>query len=211
MSGTPALPSQDLFVVLPSWALSRVIPPSLLLVTGAHLDQHALAAAVRRELPHATITFRSAALAALASSPLQQGADAVFSDGAAAAAGFSVLIVLLSLALQARDRDLALARLAAMGLATGQAARLVILEALPVVLAAVAAGAVCGWALAPLTGSALDLSVFTGSPASVPVRVSVAALAVPAAGLVVLTLATLSLQAVLARRHGATRALRIGG
>ncbi|MGH3201146.1 MAG: FtsX-like permease family protein, partial [Streptosporangiaceae bacterium] len=211
VSGTPALPGQDLFVVLPSWALSRTVPPSLVLVTGAHLDQHALATAVHRELPDATISFRSAALAALANSPLQQGADDVFASGVAAAAGFSVLIVLVSLALQARDRDLALARLAAMGLANGQAARLVVLEALPVVLAAVAAGAACGWALAPLTGSALDLSVFTGNAASVPIRVSVAALAVPAAGLVVLTVAVLVLQALLARRHGTARTLRIGG
>jgi putative ABC transport system permease protein len=210
-SGTPALPGQDLFVVLPDWALSRGLPPSLLLVTGVHLDQYALAVAVHRELPNATIAFRSAALAALASSPLQRGADAVFSAGVAAAAGFSVLIVLLSLALEARDRDLALARLAAMGLASGQAARLVVLEALPAVLAAVAAGAVCGWALAPLTGSALDLSVFTGGAASVPVRFDVAALAVPAAGLVVLALAVLFLQTLLARRRGAAQALRIGG
>jgi len=210
VSGTPALPGQDLFVVLPSWALSRVAPPSLLLVTGPHLDQHALSLAVRRELPGATITFRSAALAALASSPLPQGAGAVFAAGVAAAAVFSVLIVLLSLALEARDRDLALARLAAMGLGNGQAARLVVLEALPVVLAAVAAGVVGGWALAPLTGSALDLSVFTGSAASVPVRLSVAAVGVPAAGLVVLTLAVLTLQAVVASHRQTARTLRTG-
>jgi putative ABC transport system permease protein len=208
VSGTPALPGQDLFLVLPSWALSKVAPPNLLLVTGVNLDRHALALAVHRELPAATITFRSATLAALASSPLQQGAEVVFSSGVAAAAGFSALIVLLSLALEARDRDLALARLAALGLGHGQAARLAVLEALPVMMAAVAAGIAGGWALAPLTGSALDLSVFTGSAASVPVRFSVAAIAVPAAGLVVITLAVLLLQALVARQHGTARALR---
>jgi putative ABC transport system permease protein len=211
VSGTPALPGQDLFLVLPSWALSKVAPPNLLLVTGVHLDQHALATAVHRELPAATITFRSAALAALASSPLQHGADAIFSSGIAAAAGFSALIVLLSLALEARDRDLALARLAAMGLGHGQAARLAVLEALPVMLAAVAAGIVGGWALAPLTGSALDLSVFTGSGASVPVQFSVAAIAIPAAGLVVITLVVLLAQALVARHHGTAWALRTAG
>ncbi len=208
LSGTPALPGQDLFLVLPSWALTKVAPPNLLLVTGMHLDQHALAVAVHRELPSATITFRSAALAALASSPLQQGADAVFSFGVGAAAGFSVLIVLLSLALGARDRDLTLARLAAMGLGNGQAAGLAVLEALPVTLAAVGAGIAGGWALAPLTGSVLDLSVFTGGAASVPVRFSVAAIAVPAAGLVIITLAVPLLQALVARRHGTARTLR---
>lgn len=45
--------------------------------------------------------------------------------------------------------------------------------------AAVAAGVVCGWALAPLTGSALDVSVFTGGTASVPVRADAAILVIP--------------------------------
>ena len=99
------------------------------------------------------------------------------------------------------------ARLAAMGLTSGQAGRLVVLEAPPAVLAAVAAGAAGGWALAPLTGSALDLSVFTGGTASVPIRADVAVLVVPAAGLVVLApWLSLFLQAALARRRGIARA-----
>jgi hypothetical protein len=138
---------------------------------------------VHLRLPDAVITFRSAALAALTGSPLQRAAGAVFASGVNAAAGFSAMIVLLSLAIEARDRDLALARLAVMGLSAGQARRMILLEALPAVLAA---GAVCGWALAPLTGSALDLSVFTGGTATVPVRVDAGVLVIPSAGLVVL-------------------------
>jgi putative ABC transport system permease protein len=185
-----------------------MIPPSLLLVTGIHLDRQALSTTVHRRLPGAAITFRSAALAALASSPLQRGADTVFASGVAAAAGFGAVIVLLSLAIEARGRELVLARLAAMGMASGQARRLVVLEALPALLAAAAAGAACGWALAPLTGSALDLSVFTGGAASVSLRADVASLVVPAASLVVLVLAVLVLEALMARRRGIARALR---
>jgi putative ABC transport system permease protein len=210
MAGTPALPGQDLFLVLPSWAVRSGTPPNLLLVTGPHLSQRALIAAVDAQLRGAVITFRSAALAALATDPLQQGADAVFASGVLAAAGFSAVIVLLSLAIQGRDRDLALARLAVMGLPAGQARLMVLLEALPAVLAAIAAGAACGWALAPLTGSALDLSVFTGDTATVPVRADLAALAVPAAVLVVLVLAVLSVQTMVARRRAVTRLLRTG-
>jgi putative ABC transport system permease protein len=210
MSGTPALPGQDLFLVLPSWAVSRAPPPSLLLVTGPQLNQRALTAAVHLYLRDAVITFRSAALAALVGSPLQRGAVAVFASGVLAAAGFSAVIVLLSLAIEARDRDLALARLTVMGLSAGQARRMILLEALPAVLAATAAGAACGWALAPLTGSALDLSVLTGGTASVPVRPDLAALAVPAVGLMVLVLAVLSAQTLLARRRRLARILRAG-
>ncbi|MGH3153674.1 MAG: FtsX-like permease family protein, partial [Streptosporangiaceae bacterium] len=210
MTGTPALPGQDQFLVLPSWAVRSAPPPSLLLVTGAHLSQRALIAAVHARLPDALIAFRSTALAALADSPLQRGADAVFASGVLAAAGFCVVIVLLSLAVQAQDRDLTLARLAVMGLTGRQARLMVLLEALPAVLAAIAAGAACGWALAPLTGSALDLSAFTGSTASVPVRADPAALTVPAAVLVALILTVLSVQIVVARRRAVTRLLRTG-
>jgi putative ABC transport system permease protein len=197
ISGTPALPGQDLFLILPSWALPAA--PSLLLVTGDHLDQQALRAAAHRVLPHAAISLRSAALATLAGSPLQRGAVTAFALGVAAAAGFSTVILLLSLALAARDRTDALARLAAMGLTAGQARRMVVLEALPVVLAAVAAGAACGWLLAPLTGPALDLSVFTGGAVGVPIRADLTSLALPAAGLLVLALAVLSVQTLVAQ------------
>jgi hypothetical protein len=57
----------------------------------------------------------------------------------------------------------------------------------------------------------LDLSVFTGSGAAAPVRADLAALAIPAAGLVVLGVATLSAQAIAASRRGAASALRISG
>jgi len=106
---------------------------------------------------------------------------------------------------------LTLARLSTMGLGAGQGRLLVITEALPPVLAAAVAGAVCALALVPLLGPVLDLSVFTGSGAAAPVRADLAALAIPAAGLVVLGVATLSAQAFLASRRGAASALRISG
>jgi putative ABC transport system permease protein len=203
---TPAMPGQDMFVVVPSWALSRLAPPSQLLVTG-HLDQGALTAAVHRTLPHAVITFRAAALAALADSPLERGAEIDFAVGTAAAAGYCAVIVLIGLAVEGRDRELLQARLTAMGLRTWQARRMAVLEGLPATLAALGGGIACGWALVPLTGPALDLSVFTAGHATVPIRADPAVLAVPAAGLVLLALAVLVLHAAAARR-GLVGALR---
>jgi len=160
-------------------------------VVGPHLDQQALAAAVRRTLPHAVLRLRSDRLDALASMPLQQGAEAVFASGLAAAAVLSALILLLTLALGAEERAAALARLHTMGLAAGQGTTMVIVETVPVVLAATAAGLACAWLLGPLTGSALDLSVFTSGVTAVPVRADLATLAIPAAGLLALALAVL--------------------
>jgi putative ABC transport system permease protein len=204
---TPAMPGQDMFLLVPSWALSRLASPSEFLVTGP-VDQQALTAAVHRTLPHAVITFRTAALATLAGSPLLRGADADFALGTAAAASYCAVIVLLGLAVEARGRELLQARLTAMGLGAGQARRMAVLEGLPATLAAVAAGTACAWALAPLAGPALDLSVFTAGDASVPIRADPAVLAVPAAGLVLLALAVLAVHATAARHRGLARALR---
>jgi putative ABC transport system permease protein len=213
LSGTPAVPGSGSFVVVPAWATSRLAaqaPPTEVLITGPRLDDRALAATVARVIPQATVTFRSRVLAGLTGAPLPHGAYVAFAEGGAVAGGFSVLVLLLALVLAARSRALTLARLSTMGLGTGQGRLLVIAEALPPVLAAAAAGIACALALVPLLGPVLDLSVFTGSAAAVPVRADLAALAIPAAGLIVLGVATLSVQAYLASRRGAS-ALRISG
>ncbi len=121
-----------------------------------------------------------------------------------------MLILLLILVLGARSRELTLARLATMGLSRRQARRLVIVETMPSVLAALAGGAACAVALAPLLGPELDLSVFTGYGQSVPVRADLVSIAIAAAGLVVLAALTLAVQAAVARRRGTGTALRIG-
>lgn len=206
---TPALPGQDMFLVLPSWAVPG--PSDLLLVNGPGLDEQALLTAVRRDLPAAKVTRRSTALAALTSAPLQRAAGAVFAWGIGAAAGFSALIVVLSLAIEARARELALARLAAMGLAGRQARLLLVLEALPMVLAAATAGGLCGWILVPLASSAVSLSVFTGNAVSVPVRADAMSALVPAAALVVLALILVAARARPVRDVVMLRTLRGGG
>jgi putative ABC transport system permease protein len=214
LSSTPAVPGSGSFVVVPAWATSRLgvqAPPTEVLIVGPRLDDRALAATVARVIPQAGVTFRSGVLAGLTGAALPHDAYVAFAEGGVVAAGFCVLVLLLALVLAARSRALTLARLSTMGLGPGQGRLLVIAEALPPVLAAAAAGMACALALAPLLGPVLDLSVFTGSGAPVPVRADLAALAIPAAGLVVLGVATLSAQALVASRRGAASALRISG
>jgi putative ABC transport system permease protein len=211
LSGTPAVPGGG-FILFPAWAIGRLhaaAPPTALLIVGPRLNAAALAAAVARIIPQAGVTLRSSALAALTGAALPRGAYLAFAQGSVAAGGFCVLVLLLTLVLAARSRALTLARLSTMGLGAGQGRWLLIAEALPPVLAAAAAGAAC--ALALVLGPVLDLSVFTGSAAAVPVRADLAALAIPAAGLIILGAATLSAQAFLAARRGAASALRISG
>ncbi len=213
LSGTPALPAGGAFVVMPSWGLPAAAgaqPPGLLLLTGPRLDGAALTSAAHHLVRGGIVQLRAAVLARLAGSPLPRGAYLGFAAGLGAAAGFSVVILLLEMALGAEERRMTLARLATMGLGTGQTRRLTLMETLPGVLAAALAGVGCALVLVPLTGPVLNLSVFTGSAAPVPIRPGWVALGLPIAGLAALAVATLLLHVRVERRRGVTAALRVG-
>jgi putative ABC transport system permease protein len=212
---TPAVPQDGPFLVVPRWAFDRAFPtarpaPNLILISGP-VDHARLGAVVGKRLPGATtITYRSTVLSALTGADLPKGAYATFAQGAAAAAGFGVIIMLIMLALGARPRELTLARLFTMGLSRRQAGRLVVAEALPAILAATAGGAICAWALVPLVGPSINLSPFTGSGVSVPLRADYPVIGYLAACLVALAAGTLAAQAAATRLRGISRALRVG-
>ncbi|HEY3957037.1 MAG TPA: FtsX-like permease family protein [Streptosporangiaceae bacterium] len=202
---TPALPGTGSFVLVPLWAVQRTpFPPAptIMLLTGPHLDTHALTAAVSRALPGAELTFRSVVLAGLANAPLQHTAGTLFGEGVGLAAGLAAVILLLGLAMGARTRAYALARLRVLGFGRQQSRLLLAAQTLPQVVAAVLAGLACAWLLGPLIGPDLDLSVFTGSPASVPISPDYLSLGLPAALLLILAAATLTVQASRASRPG---------
>ncbi len=211
---TPAAIGSGLFVIMP---LERIVgetgPPAtnLLLITGPGIDRSALAAVVSKDVPGASIRFRSDIINALAGSPLQAAAGVIMRLSLAVAAGFGLVIMLLGLALGSADRDLTVARLTTMGLEQGRQIWLVLGEALLTVLAAIAAGVACALTLPALTSPALNLSVFTGSAAPVPISPDLLALAGPAAGLAVLAAVAVIAETRLLRRRGVPGLLRIGG
>ena len=199
------------FLILPDGALAgRQPPPSVMLVAGPDLDAARLAATVRRALPGASLSLRGDVLSGLAGAPLPHAAQAGIAEGAAAAAGFSALILLITLLMTGQSRELTLARLATMGLRPAQARWLVTLELLPQVLAAAAGGVASAWALTPLIAPSISLSAFTGSGASAAITPEPVPLAASAAGLIVLSAAALAAQFLIARHRGVTGALRAG-
>jgi putative ABC transport system permease protein len=199
------------YFVLPRDALGGSAgPPTVMLVVGAGLNQRAMVALVHHLGGHASVSFRSSVLAGLQKSPLQHGAYLAFALASVVAGVLSVLVLLLALVIGGRSRQLTLARLNTMGLSAGQGRRLAILEVVPQVLAAVVGGAASAALLAPLVGPTLDLSVFTGSSASVPVDIEPEFLAAAVLALAVLALLTLAVQTMVAGRTTAG-ALRIGG
>jgi putative ABC transport system permease protein len=200
----------DAVVVLPLRALGRNPPqPNLMLVAGPHLDGTRLRAVVARDLPGGAVTLRATALTALTGAPVPRAAQVTLVQVTATAAGFGVLILLLSLVLGARSRDLTLARLATMGLGRRRAQLLLAVEALPQVAGAAIGGIGCALALVPLVGPGIDLSVFTGPGPSTSVAPDPVALVTSAAGLILAALLALAAQAAFTYRRGSTRALRI--
>jgi len=212
IGSTPALPGSHSFLLMglrAAAAAGQPAQPTMMLLTGG-VSGAGLAAVIRHTVPGAQLTLRSAALAVLSGAPLQHGTFVLLGASAAAAAGFSLAALVAGLALGAAERRQTLSRLAAMGLGAAQARRLVLLEQAPALLAAAVAGTACALILPALTASSLDLSVFTGSSAAVPVRPDLATLAIPVAGLALLAGAAAA-AATRAWGGGVATALRIGG
>lgn len=199
------------YLVLPRQALGTSAPlTDTLLISGPGMNQAAVAAAVTRLAPAATVVFRSRLLASLEDAPLQHGAYLALALGGAAAVACGLLVLLLSLLLSAPSRQLTLARMSTMGLSAAQGRLVAVLEAVPQLLAVLVGGAATAAALGPLLGPALSLSVFTGSASSVPVRIAPAWLAVAAACMLVLATVTLTGQAAVTSHHAA-RSVRMEG
>ena len=205
-------PNVSGYVVAPRSAASSFAPaPSTILVVGSGLDSAALTAAVAKwHTAGVAVVLRSRQLASLESAPLQRGAYGELAFGGDAAAIGCMLVLLLTLMLSGQSRQMTLARASTMGLSAAQGRGLALIEALPQILSVVVGGLVSALALVPLVGPSLGLSVFTGSAASVSVRIEPAWLAGTAIALLVLAIVTLTGQMVLASR-GAPRSLRIGG
>jgi putative ABC transport system permease protein len=209
VASIPGQPPGSAFLVMPIRRLPgpRGVPAvNQIFITGSGISTAAMSAVILRQLPGASTAFRSVQLAILAGSPLQHGADLILPLTIVTAAGFGLFILMLGVALGTSDRALTLARLTVMG--HERATRLVLLEALPAVVVAVAAGAACALALPPLVGSALDLSVFTGPGVPVMVRPDWISLGLPAVAALLLAAAALASEARRLSRRGVTRMLR---
>ncbi|MGH3289875.1 MAG: hypothetical protein ACRDPD_35215 [Streptosporangiaceae bacterium] len=207
---TPAEPGGGMFLIMRSRTLPGVLgrpTPNLALITGTDIDRSKLSRLVGEALPPATIAFRADVLNDLGSAPLQHAAALLMTLTAVMAAGLALLNLIFGLALGARDRELTLARLSVMGYERDTS--LVLLMALPAVLAAFAAAAGCALALPALVSPALDLSVFTGPGASVAYRPDLAALGVPCLVILALMGAALVAETSRSRRHGVTGLLRV--
>ncbi|WP_229877195.1 FtsX-like permease family protein [Streptomyces bluensis] len=216
---TPAAPGADFLVVdrsrlpgLPEPTAGKT-GPTTLLVTGSHLDGAAL-----RTLAggNADVRLRSEVLARYVDSPLQSGAERVYTAAVAAGAGFATLALLLTLIRSAPERTALLARLRTMGLTRAQGRRLLILESLPQSLLAALGGTLAGWAAVRLLSPGIDLTTVAlatatdSAPAGAHLRTDPWSLLVPALAVVILTTGIAAAQAWWTGRRSSVRELRVG-
>lgn len=212
IAATPAGPpagATDGFILMPLQTLPGADGqprPNIVLLTGPGINRARLGTTLSRVLPASNTYYRADTLATLRAAPLQHGAVSLVLLSVITAVGFGLLNLILGLALGAAGRELTFARLNVMGHAHG--GRLALTETLPSVVAAVVAGLACALALPALVGSAIDLSVFTSASGAVTLTPDVQSLALPAAGMLVITIAALAAQAWLTRRRGVTGPLR---
>jgi putative ABC transport system permease protein len=196
LQSTPALPGGGTFMVLPLSAIGGVggPPVNMMLLTGPSIDIARLRA-VQATVPGGgalTITTRSQVLQELAGAPLQHGTFLIFTLAIVCSLALALAVMLLELALSNADRELTMAKLATMGLDERQRVRLSVLEALPAIIASAVAAVACAIALPRLVAPAINLSAFTQSQATVPLRPDFASFLLPLAGLLVVTVVALT-------------------
>lgn len=219
IDGTPARPgARSTTVVLPAPQVLASIPqmglPDIWLALG-EVDQQRLEQAVRTADPTAgeeryRVRTSSAATAELGSDPLQRSAERLFWASLAGAAGFALLAVLLTLVRAAPDRAALLARLRTMGLRPRQGILLILVESVPLALAAALGGALLAAGTVALLGPALDLSTLVGTRVPTGLQVLVTPVLIQALGLAVLVAGAVLAEAAISGRRQITTELRAG-
>ncbi|WP_432153020.1 FtsX-like permease family protein [Streptomyces tricolor] len=209
---TPAVPGADFLVVDRAGLPAPAARPTALLLTGDRVDAGALRHAVGTS---ATVRVRAEERARYADSPLQSGAEHVYTAAVATGAGFAVLALLLSLVRAAPERAALLARLRTMGLTRAESRRLLILESLPQAVLAAAGGALTGWSAITLLSPGIDLTAIALPTAASPaptagLRPDTWSLALPALAVLTAAVGVAALQAWWTGRRGSVTELRAG-
>ncbi|WP_282504748.1 hypothetical protein, partial [Streptomyces rhizoryzae] len=180
---TPAQPGGD-FVVVSARSVARLHPdtyadpatgPATVLLTGPALDPAALRTVLHDHTPSTLptrLTLRSAVRARFADSPLQQGAERLYTAAVAAGAGFAALALLLALLQTAPERTRLLTGLRALGLPPSRGRRLLVLEALPPALLTALGGLLTGTATVHLLAPGTDLTALALPTTSAPTPAS---------------------------------------
>ncbi|GAA1982681.1 hypothetical protein [Kitasatospora viridis] len=156
------------------------------------------------------LRWRDQELTQLRADGLARSTDQAFLGATALGLLLALGTVLLDLLLSAGERGRTLSRLRTLGLGGRGATGLGLLQALPLLLAAVTGGAALGLLLPTALGGALPLRAITGGPADPAVRPDWTLTAGLGAALLLLVLGAVALEAALSRGQRVRAALRLG-
>lgn len=210
IGATAAFPSGGPFIIMPEWAVATlpfVRGPDELLVTGPELSVRRLKAVAAAHLRDDGLLLRSTLVKAEQDSAAQY-AVRLFSLGSWAAAALSVVALIFGLGATARTRHTLRTRLTAMGMSARQARALALFDPVALLAVAVLGMAAAVSLLSVISRQIIPLNSLTSSPALVPVSLSVTAVAIPAASVIVLALIAISAEHLFATRSESARALR---
>ena len=213
----------DTFVAAMEPQHPREVRPTTIYMGGSGLDQASLEAEIvvqSAELPIASagrdvplgigITSRSALLEDLRDAPIARGLTNSFRLSIALAAIYGGLVVVVALVLTARERSRDLGYLRTLGLDSRQALGMTLTETVPGVLLACGLGVPLGIAIARLIEPGLDLQAFVGPEVPIAVLVDRPTAIAIAAGLALVSLVSVALFSLLARRVQLGEVLRVG-
>ncbi|WP_199830604.1 ABC transporter permease [Streptomyces sp. MMG1533] len=208
---TPAISGAHFLVVDRAGLGGTAARPTALLLTGDHLDARALRRAAGDA---ATVQLRAEERARYVDSPLQSGAERVYTTAVAAGVGYAVLALLLALLRAAPERTALLARLRTLGLTRAQGRRLLVLESLPQAVLAALGGTLTGWAAIRLLSPGIDLTTIAlaskTAPGKAELHADALSLTVPAVSVLLLAVGVAVGQAWWSGRRGSVRELRAG-
>lgn len=181
-----------------------------LYIRGAAGLEEALRENVGESGEIAFVTSRAEVTAGLRDAPLVTTVTTGFLVSLIVAAGYVTLTLIIGLLLAAAARARDVAYLRTMGLTTGQTLRMAIVEQVPPILVAVAAGAALGLGIAALIGGALDLGAFAGADIAADLTIDWPLLGLAGAWMLLVASVGVAIGALAARRVDPARALRIG-
>jgi putative ABC transport system permease protein len=211
----PGVPVGQRFVVVARDLLARAVGlPELRAGTLLVRGRDGLAAAIRDEVTGsgqvAFVVARQEVVDGLRDAPLVTTVTLGFLVSLAVAAGYVTLTLVIGLLLAAAARSRDVAYLRTMGLSAGQSLRMAILEQVPPIIVAVAAGAGLGLAIVALIGRGLNLGAFAGADITADLTIDWLLLVVAGAWLIAVAAIGVGIGALAARRVDPSRALRIG-
>lgn len=197
------------YIVYPEWAAADIpaLPgPATLLVTGAGIPTARLAA-IARHMSGFQLTTRQSVLVAQRDSPARY-AVWLFGLSAWTAAGLSAVALVFGLASSAPRRQTLMTRMSALGMSSRQAFVLALFDPLSLLAVGIIGMAAAVVTLALILRRVVDLSPLTSSQVAVPVQLYAYALLIPAACALILALAAVAAEQLLAHRKSTATALR---